>query len=214
MLLKKMSTALMAGALMGWTAPAAYANGERYVVGIRANALAAGGEPSNDMLGVGVYGYYRLQEGWYLGAALDRAGYDFERPYRILGLAAEEIDADASSTSVSAWIERRYAHPGRRLTWFWGAGVGFSSVDVDDVSGPTSGGGTFDITTDAGTETLLVGSAGFRYALADGSWALRGALRVDHHLADWKVVDRASGRSDTIDDYTATGIHIGIERSF
>ena len=35
-----------------------------------------------------------------------------------------------------------------------------------------------------------------------------------HYLADWKVVDRVSGPSNTIDDYTGTGIHIGIERSF
>lgn len=102
--------------------------------------FAASGEPANDMLGAGVYGYYRLIDGWFIGTALDSASYDFERPYRLLGLSSNEIDTKANSTAITAWIERRYDASNRRLSWFWGAGAGFNSTDVDDVSGPTTGG--------------------------------------------------------------------------
>lgn len=103
---------------------------------------------------------------------------------------------------------------GKRLDWFWGAGLGFSSVDVDDVIGPTDAGGTFNIKTDVDTETVLMGSIGYRYPFANSQWSLQGALRIEQHLADWEVFDRVSGRVDNIDDYTVWGIHFGIERSF
>jgi hypothetical protein len=192
----------------------AYADSDRFAIGGRFNALAADGEPANDMLGVGVYGYYRLKENWFVGVALDASDFDFERPHKILGLSAKTVDADASSTTVSAWIERRYDRPGKRLDWFWGAGLGFSSVDVDDVTGPTDAGGTFNIKTDVDTETVLLGSIGYRYPFANSQWSLQGALRIEQHLADWEVFDRVSGRVDNIDDYTVKGIHFGIERSF
>ncbi len=82
------------------------------------------------------------------------------------------------------------------------------------MTGPTDAGGTFNIKTDVDTETVLLGSIGYRYPFANSQWSLQGALRIEQHLADWEVFDRISGRVDDIDDYTVWGIHLGIERSF
>jgi hypothetical protein len=193
---------------------AGHAQDDRFDFGVRFNALAGDGEPSNDMLGAGIYGHYRLNKNWLVGAGLDFSDFDFERPHKIIGITpVATTDADASSTTVSVWIERRYDRPGKRFGWFWTAGAGFSSVDVDDITGPTAGGGTFNITTDADTETLLLGSVGLRYRFAQ-KWTWQGALRIEQHFADWKVFDRVSGRVDTVDDYTVKGLHFGVERSF
>jgi hypothetical protein len=33
---------------------------------------------------------------------------------------------------------------------------------------------------------------------------------VDRHLADWTVRDRVSGRTGSVDDYTAYGVHAAL----
>jgi hypothetical protein len=192
------------------------AQDRRWEVAVRANVVAAGGEPANDIISTGIYGKHHFTDKWVLGFALDSAGYDFEKPGDILGLRTagdSAVDATTDSLIVSAWIERRYPRPDSRLTWFWTGGLGFASPDVDDVSGDLQVSGTFDITTDPGREILLSGSGGLLLTFAE-RWVAEFGLRVDHHFADWEVRDRVSGRSASLDSYTGLGAHAGLAFRF
>lgn len=184
----------------------------RFDIGLRFNAMGASGKPTNDILGTGVFGRYRLNEKWFIGVGFDQADeFDVERPYEFLGLVGEpaaETDTLATSTTVSSWIERVYEKPGRHLEWFWTLGLGVVTLDVDPVSGLLADGGVYDIRTDAGSEFVALGSAGLRIRF--GQWAFESALRFDQHFADWAMVDNVSGATTTIDDYLVKGVHLGL----
>lgn len=185
----------------------------RFDLGLRLNLLGGSGNPTNDVLGGGLFGHYKLNERWSAGFSLDQVDeFDIERSPTFLGLVQEpsvgDIDSKGSSTGARGWIERAYRRDGRRTEWFWGVGVGADSIDVDPVVGPLAGGGTFDITIDAGTDLIVLGTAGLRLNVGKRS-AFEFALRVDQHFADWKVLDRVSGRTATVSDYTLTGAHVG-----
>ena len=184
----------------------------RFEVGLRYAIVTAGGEPTNDMMAAGVYGLYRLRPRWLIGIGLDSWTGDFERPYELVGLSStEEVDSTLDSLTVTGWVTREYGSS-PRLRWFWSAGLGFGSPDVDDVTGPLEGGGSFDIATDAGSEILVCASGGLRWNL--GRFRLEAAVRADHHVADWTIVDRTSGLTGTVDDYTAVGAHVGLALRF
>lgn len=114
---------------------------------------------------------------------------------------------------LSLVAERRYASGNAGSSWFWNLGAGLNAIDMDDVSGPVQGGGTFDITTDAGTEFVILGHAGWIQQLGD-SWQARYALALEQHLADWKVRDRNTANTASIDDYTVAGFRIGLTYQF
>jgi hypothetical protein len=196
------------------------AGGDRFDLGLRIDALVAGGEPANDLLGAGVVGRFRIDHRWWIAVSVDHSpGFDVERPYEFVGLAGAEdeagevIDAEADMTQLNAAIERRYTRPGRRLEWFWGVGAGFATVDVADVRGPLVGGGEFDLHQEVGTEILVGASAGFRVGFGRG-FGLDFNLRAQQHLTDWQVTDRVSGRTAEVDDYLVTGGQIGVSWRF
>src|SRR5688572_30816487 len=149
--------------------------------GVRGIITGADGEPANDIPGYGAFGHWRMSDRWSIGFAVDRTDYDFERPAGIVGLRqdpnVEDIDAIAEATILSAWIERTYPRPGR-LEWFWGAGLGFASVDVPDATGPLKGGGTFDVTTEADTEVIASLLGGLHLRLGE-RWIIELGLRAD-----------------------------------
>lgn len=180
--------------------------------GVRGIITAADGEPANDIPGYGAFGHWRMSDRWSLGLAVDRTEYDFERPAGIVGLRqdpnVEDIDAIAEATILSAWIERTWPRPGR-LEWFWGAGLGFASLDVPDATGPLEDGGTFDIATEVDSEVIVSLLGGLHLKLGE-RWIIELALRADQHLADWQVADRVSGNRGTVDDYRALGGHFGL----
>jgi hypothetical protein len=126
--------------------------------------------------------------------------FDIERTPELVGLVqdpeAPVVDSKGSSQGLSAWVERRYGGDDRRLQWFWTAGVGVNSVDVEDQAGPLAGGGTFDVTIDAGTE--LVASAAWVCACGSGRFLFEPALRLDQHFADWTF--RSRERCDGLHD--------------
>lgn len=180
--------------------------------GVRGIITGADGVPANDIPGYGAFGHWRLNERWSLGLAVDRTDYDFERPAEIVGLRqdpnVEDIDAIAEATILSAWIERTYPRPGR-LEWFWGAGLGYASLDVPDATGPLEGGGTFDVRTEVDSEVIASFLGGLHLRLGE-RWIVELALRADQHFADWQVTDRISGNRGAVDDYRALGGHFGI----
>lgn len=196
-------------------APAVQAQPDtRWELGPRAVVLNAGGEPANDLMGFGAALRWHLNDQWRLGFAVDSITGDFERPYEFVGLSSpEEIDSTVDALVFSAWIERETGGPERRLRWYWNLGLGFASPDVEDVAGPLAGGGTFDISTDAGTEVLVGAGAGLRLRFGAG-WNGEIGVRLDQHFADWEISDRVSGRTGAIDDYTTAGLILGLNYRF
>ena len=197
-------------------APAALAQGtdERWELAPRLVVLNAGGKPANDILGGGVAVRYRVDDRWLAGFAVESLSGDVERPYEDVGLSSpEEIDSTMDVLGLSGWIEREHGAPARRLRWFWTAGLGFWSVDVSDVTGPTVGGGRFDITTDAGTEILASVGGGLRCRLGR-RWGFEVGVQADQHFTEWKLTDRVSGRTGTFDDYTTYGLRLGVSYRF
>ncbi len=197
---------------------AAKAQDGQISVGLRANIIGGTGKPVNDTLGFGLFGRYRLSEKWLVGFGVDVAsGYDVEKPESFVGLVQEidvdVIDASADSYAFMGWIERDYKRDSSKWGWFWTAGLGINSVSVDDATGMLEGGGTFDVSTDAGTEFMLTFSGGIRRQLGS-SWALELALRFDQHIADWKILDRLSGATGSVDDYSIRGVTLGVVKSF
>ena len=216
MMMRRRLLAFFLFALMAM--PAALAAQERFELGVRLGAVAAGGEPTNDIMGGGVYGRYRLSDRWRLGVAVDHSpDFDVERPYEFLGFAGDpaagEVDAAGTSTNVLAWIERAYGRPQGRFEWFWGVGAGIGSVDVEPVAGPLAGGGRYDIVQEVGTELLATALAGLRIRLGS-RWSLEAAIRAEQHQTDWTVTDRRSGRTVELDDYLTAGGHFGLAYRF
>ena len=198
-------------------APAAAADGA-LDLGVRANVLVGNGEPTNDMLGYGLFARFRVGSGWRLGVGVDHSPeFDVEGIAGLVGQtqdpAVEVIDATGSSTVVRAWLERSYPNASGRFEWFWTVGAGVANVEVDDVSGPRAGGGTFSVDTDAGTEILAAGSLGLRWFFVR-QVALEVAGRLDYHFADWDLVESVSGATATVDDYLVTGGHVGLTFRF
>ena len=195
----------------------AHADETRYEIGLRANVLLGDGVPANDILGFGVIGRYDLQNGWFAGATLDSYDYDFERPSLILGIAQDpavkDIDASASITVLGGFVGRRYGDSSQGFDWFWTAGLGIGFPDVDDISGPTDMGGTFDLTFDTKTEIHLIGTLGTSYHFTP-AWSATFAARLEHHFMDIQITDRVTGSTGKVDSQTPVGAYLSINYSF
>lgn len=205
-------------ALVLLTSPA-YAQDQqsRIDIGLRANVLLGDGVPANDILGYGVIGRYRLNNGWFIGAGIDTYEYDFERPAKFLGINQDPnedvIDALADSTVFFSSFGRLYNETDRGFDWFWSLGVGFASPNVDDVSGPTDTGGTFDLTFDVGNEIHLMGTVGTSYNFSE-NWSTSFSARLEHHFMDVLVTDNVSGATKKIDSQSPMGAYISLNYRF
>ena len=206
------------GLMLGAVPPVLAEDDRRWDTGIRLNIIGGSGKPTNDVLGYGVLGRYRLDDRWTLGLGVDISDeFDIERTPELVGLEqdpdAPVIDSTGSSEGLNAWIERRYGGDDRRLQWFWTVGAGVNSVDVDDQAGPLASGGSFDIAIDAGTEWVASASVGLRVRVGE-RFLFEPALRLDQHFADWDVTDRVSGATASIDDYVLKGVHLAFAYRF
>lgn len=189
----------------------------KFEIGLRGNVLLGDGVPANDILGYGIIGRYRSNNGWLIGAAIDAYEYDFEHPTKIVGLrqdpAVDVIDALADSTVLSGFIGRLHNETDHGFDWFWTLGIGFASPSVDDVSGPTDTGGTFDMTFDVGNEIHLMGTLGTSYNFAD-SWSATFAARLEHHFMDVLITERVTGNTAKIDSQSPMGAFISLNYKF
>ena len=189
----------------------------RFEIGPRANVLVGNGKPANDILGVGVLGRYKLDNGWFIGAAIDSYEYDFERPAKVLGIkqdpAEDVIDAAADHTAISGSIGRLYNETSRGFDWFWSLGLGFASPNVDDVTGPTDTGGTFDITFDVGNEIHLLGALGTSYNFSP-NWSASFIARLEHHFLDVTMTDSVTGNTAKLDSQTVMGASLSLNYRF
>ena len=93
-------------------------------IGVRGAGMFGSGEPTNDMIGAGVFGRIRLAAGWAVGIGLDQLNYDVETPIAAVGLKAPEADAAGKSNALSGWIERN-GSISRRLEWFAAVGASY-----------------------------------------------------------------------------------------
>lgn len=188
-----------------------------FEIGLRANVLLGDGVPANDILGFGVIGRYPLRNGWFIAATIDTYEYDFENPTKIVGLRQDPnvdvIDALADSTVLGAAIGRLYNKTEHGFDWFWSMGIGFASPNIDDVSGPTDSGGTFDITFDVGNEIHLMGTVGTSYNFSE-SWSTSFSARIEHHFMDILVTDTVTGNTAQIDSQSPMGAYLSLNYKF
>lgn len=184
--------------------------------GVRGNGMLGDGTPTNDVLGYGLYGNFALDDEWRVGGALDVADFDLERPWQIIGLTqasgTKTVDSKSTSKTVTLWLERMH-NLNSSWDWTWQVGGGFNFVDVDRASGPSQGGGTFNISTNVDTEYLLLGGLGAEYKMSQ-QWIITGGARIEQHFADWKLTDSVSGTQGSVGDYRLMGISIGTRYQF
>lgn len=187
-------------------------------IGYRAGVALGKGEPSNDLPIAGnLFVRRRFNQDWALSAWIESASGDFEQPAKVVGLVQDpnvaDIDADLSVLTLGLAGERTFLSSDGGAQLYGLLGVGFSSIDADDTSGPLAGGGTFDITTDAGSEILGSLGLGYRQPL----WkrlSFEALVRYDRHFADWEVRDTISGNTGSIDDYSTWAFLVGLSYSF
>lgn len=186
-----------------------------YELSGRLNIVGASGRPSNDILGFGVIVHRKLSDEWFLGVSLENAtDFDVERPNERVDIdSVSETDALGTMNMVTVVAERRYMLNSEGWIGFWNLGGGIADIDVDDADGDVKGGGTFDIKIDVDTEYVLIGSVGAIQRLGD-HWSARYEATLEQHLADWKIEDRVTGRTDSYDDYTVYGLRIGLNYRF
>jgi opacity protein-like surface antigen len=184
-------------------------------IGIRGGASLGNGEPANDIMGYGAKARFRLNDDWLVGVGLDQCDFDFEYPYKLLGIEnslAKAVDSKASALKASTFLERRFFEKPAGFSLHGALGFGINMVDVKDSGGPNDAGG-FEITTDAGSEYVFSAIVGPRYRFA-GNWSVEADLGVDYHMADWKVKDRISNKSATLDDYITFPFYAGVNYHF
>jgi len=198
-------------------ASTSYGQESQWEFGLRSNAISGDGLPTNDMLGFGVISRFYLNDGWFAGAAIDTAEYDFEHASAIWGesqdLSTNAIDAAATNTIFSAFMGRQYGDMSKGFDWFWTAGLGVGFPDIEDVSGPVNGGGSFDITARSGTEIHLITSLGTSYHFSS-EWSATFTARVEQHFMDHRLTDRITDTTTTIDSQTPIGVSISLNRQF
>lgn len=194
-----------------------YGQESQWELGLRSNAISGDGLPASDMFGIGVISRFYLNDGWFAGAAIDTAEYDFEHTSAVWGESqdpsAQAIDAAATSTIFSAFMGRQYGDMSKGFDWFWTAGLGVGFPDIEDVSGPAAGGGTFDIITKSGTEIHLITSLGTSYHFSS-EWSATFTARVEQHFMDHRLTDRVTDSTTTIDSQTPIGVSISLNRQF
>lgn len=171
------------------------------------------GEPAHDIPRMGLKGRYLLNRNLYLTMTMDYTKFDFERPYKLLGIdSTNEIDAKVSGMIFGAGAEREFSF-NRLIKPYVGAGIGVTFISADDITGKSPNGDAFDISTDTGTEFIPYVNGGVRWMF----WrnlSLDLGTRFEYHVADWVVTDRASRLSNSIDDYFQYGGYIGIGIAF
>ena len=195
----------------------ALADDSKNQFGLRANVLVGSGKPANDILGAGLIGLRYRDDGWFYGGSIDDYAYDFERPVSYVGLAQDPnvdvIDADGSNTVIAGFLGREYDAEDGGFRWFWTAGLGVGFADVDDVSGPTDTGGTFDLTFKVDTEIHVMGTLGTTYDFSP-KWSATLAGRLEHHFMGIEITDQVTGNTASIDSQTVMGAYLSLNYRF
>ena len=176
-------------------------------VGIRGAGMFGPGDPTNDMLGAGVFLRYRVNPGWAIGVGIDQLNYDVETPIAAVGLSAPEADADGTSDALSVWLERT-GRLSRRWEWFAGVGASYVSVDVGPLEGNTHDGAPYSLVNDISDEATVFLDFGVRFEPFD-RFRLEAGGRMEQRFGDWTFRETESGLEGAWDDYRTAGVWIG-----
>lgn len=186
---------------------------DKFFVGPKITITTGDGEPAHDIPRIGLNGRYLLKRDLYITSSIDFTEYDFERPYKLLGIGSvDEVDSKVSGIIFGVGAEKDFRLNDQFKPYVAG-GMAVALIDADDIVGISPDGHSYNITTDTGTEFIPYLNAGIRWEF----WrnlALDLGARLEYHLADWEVTDRFSGRSYNIDDYFQYGGYVGIALSF
>lgn len=186
---------------------------DKLLVGPYVTITTGDGEPAHDIPRNGIQGRYRIKKDLYITAIVDYTKFDFETPYDLLGIGSvDEVDSKVSGYIFGIGAEKEFKFK-NQLKPYMAGGIAAAFIDADDITGRSPGGGSYNITTDTGTEFIPFLNAGIRW-LFWRTLSLDIGARFEYHLADWKVKDRISGRSTNIDDYFQYGGYIGITIGF
>ena len=82
------------------------------------------------------------------------------------------------------------------------------------MTGATASGGTYSITTDPGTEFLVLGGLGYTTPIGKSDFLFTGSLDAQYNIADWEVTDTISGTSKSLGSYFVYGVKLGISYRF
>lgn len=184
-------------------------------IGIRADVNVGPGKPVNDMLGASMIGHIPFNELWLLGLALSVADFDVERPNSELGLMTQDkLDAEASSVMLSSWIERRINEQDSGSYWFWTAGMGLNSVDVNNLKGTTISGEDFELKFDIDIEVEMALTAGRRDHI-NKNWVLGYGLKAAYRFGDWHAKNLLGTEKKTIhNSYDVSGVFVETSYQF
>lgn len=207
-------TLLLTALLLPISTPS-LAETSKFSINVGPNIELANGTPANDLIGFRMGGHYRWKPGLMLGIALDIYEYDFEKPTKAVSIVQDEskgvIDAATTSTNITAWLQKSILASKDNL--YWKAGFGIGIVSIDDVTGPVRGGGTFNITTEPGNEFIVLAGLGYRYDFSKNI-AIKLETDLNQHFANWKVKDKITGNTGSVDDYTSYGFRLGFSYQF
>ena len=181
-------------------------------VGATFNPFVGTGTPTNDMIGAGIVVKRAISDKAKVAFGFDMfSGFDFERPAETLGIqqatGIKAIDATGDKTSFSLWYEGALSETIER-GFYWKAGASLGLVDVGTASGATASGGTFNISTDAGTEFAVLAGIGYSASLTE-NLNFNASFDVQENFADWTLTDSVSGASGSVGNYLTYGLRIG-----
>ena len=190
----------------------------KYQFGVRGGMTLADGEPANDLITYGIYGRYNLNDLWNIGLSVDFLTGDFEEPNALLGISSIELKNDAamSNVVVTLWGEREFnfsSEKFQRLKPYAALGLGIGIPSVDDIKGSVNPVGSYNITTDPGTEFVPAFALGLRYILGK-NWETELTALYSYHVADWEVKDTISGKISSLDSYSTYGFYLGLGYRF
>lgn len=178
--------------------------------GYRVELLTANGNPANDLMGSGAFLRYWINPRYQAEVAFEYVEYDFESPQQHLGIPAstdQDPEARTRLNLVSFRFERMWRQAGIRIRPFAFLGMGLGYAVIDDIQG-TAGDRDYDVKSEGGLESVPACGMGIRYQ--HNRWMVDGGVKVERHLANWKLEDRMSGGTVELGDYTVWGGWIGL----
>ena len=184
-----------------------------YNIGLRAgNLFEVKHAPVNSMPMVSFYVRREVNDSWGAVLSLDSYVFDIKNTGGILGIPTEkESKASGEMSMITASVDHVFFKDVSCFQPYVQAGLGLGFVDFDDKDNVSSAGGApYNIKTEAKDDMEVVPtlSIGTRY-MTGSRWFLDAGARFDYHVSGWKIKDRVSGGSVSIDNFYALGAYLG-----
>ena len=150
---------------------------------------------------------------WEAALSVDRFEYDLETPIHATSVdpPAGDPPVDAFTTVLRTQVDvvRRY-RMGRRWTPYLSAGAGLYLIDVPDITGNTSTGGTFVLRTESPTTGGISAGAGSEWRIVGGlTFTLAAAW--SQTFTKYEVTELRTGERGTISPFAPLGLTTRID---